>query len=781
MIRFLLLATRRHVQQHFFKTLLQIFAVALATSLVLSVIVSGRESIAAFDSLSRVSKKSWKYEIRHISGTLPAAFLSYVAQSNMQNIFVAQERVETVGTQQLRILSVLMSDRENNSILADYPNATCLVKEGIVYSCSNQAAVKNLPYDVIRARADDDQATFIALFDEYDRSKIEALPQYFSGLIVESKDDKFSRAANITFAYRSNLDFLILLSVFLTSFVVFSCALHGYVQTKKTIITLRTLGVSSAGLLFFSSLESILIGMLGSIVGLTILAPLTEFLARAYFVSTQAHHQGSLNLPSFQPHYITDIPIVLIVSMGASFLGTLLPTLSILRTLPSLSPKEDELHAVPFRTIQVGALLFVILAPLSMLLASHLSFLPLTYLSALMLFFGSGICSLLLMGPLAAAFASLTSRFHPTQSLSGAFFAARSLAHEPFRFGLSAFAFGAAFAFLVSLHIFVDSFRITLEKWMNATFHGSLYLRDDAGTMPASVIQSLQKEQQLLWLLETKEIDVPFEQGRIKMYLVPLDIVERNNLYNFIGERSPTGDLFVSEVAKAKFTLSLGQQVTLFGTLFTIKGFYRDFANERGAFLVDYDTYLRKGLPTITTKTVTASFQDDQITQAALHRLEALKIPSLVSFNASTLKQEALRIFDDTFRITTYIELLVFLVCIINFALIFLHDIEIRTRQYGTLRLIGFAPRDFIMTISTMALLILASSAISGAFFGVLLGSTIVNQINPLSFGWTIDFLLAPQSLLIPIAFGACTIFLVLPLIYRPMKTRIAHARVSLE
>jgi putative ABC transport system permease protein len=756
--------------------MLQIFAVSIAACLVLSVRISGRESISAFDSLSRVSKNEWKYEIRHVSGVIPDSFLSYLSQSSMTNMLIARESIEIIQNQNLRILSIIVSDKNNQNILSDYPDATCLVKKGISFSCEKKQELETLPYDVIKIGASTQKPSFIALFDESIADSISLLPQYFPGLLIETKQDKFSRAENITFAYRSNLNFLILLSVFLTSFVVFSCALHGYTQTKKLIISFRTLGASSSMILFFSSLESLFTGIAGSIIGLTIFSPLTEFLARAYFISTQAHHQGSLNIPSFHPQYTSDIPIVLLVSIGASFAGTLLPTLSILHTNPSLSPKEDETHAVPLKRLTTISIALVILAPLIFLFSKYAYILPLSYISALLLFLTSGILSFLLLRPIARFFIVLSKKISP-----GVLFSIRSLEHEPFRFGLSAFSFGAALAFLISLNIFVDSFRATLESWMNTTFNGDLYVRDDSGMMPLSAIQSLEQSDSVSWIVQTKEIDTPYQDGRIKIYLVPFQTVIEHSLYDFLQPSSETGNLIVSEVAKAKFNINLGDTITLFGKNFFVKGFFRDFANERGAFLLDRQAYENANLPTVATKTISAAFLSPADALKAQETLKNLKIPSLVTFNSSTLKNEALKIFDDTFRITTYIKILIFLVCIINFTLIFLHDIEIRARHYGTLRLLGFSVNDFLLSILSMTLVILLSSSISGLFFGILLGNTIVSQINPLSFGWTIHTTVTALTLVIPLCFAAVSMFLALPVVYKPMMKRIIAARVSLE
>ena len=786
--KFLILAAYRVIRRHPIRFFLQCLSVALAISLVISVRVSSRESIKVFDSLTGIATKSWTYELRHINGELPDELLQYIAVSSISEFILARESVVSIPNtenQTVRILDIIGGTAKVGDLILDTAH-DCLVREDYPHKefltiteigCNNPNFVKGLPYDVLRKSIDKNfKPSFMAIFDSVLPEEITAFTSAFPGLLAESRYDKLARASSLTYAYRSNLEFLLILAVFLTAFVVFSCALHGYGTMKVLLITFRTLGVSRSAGLLFASCEGIIVGLVGSVIGVTLLSPLTKFLAQAYFLSTQAHHQASSALPTFQQNWSDDLLTALVVGVGASIAGSLLPALKLMFTPPSIAPREDESTFISANLLNTISVIVVAFSILLFLIAANVQILWVSYASALSLFLCGGALSFLLLS-VCSGIAAIVFGHRSAPIL----FTTRTVSHEPVRFGLSAFAFGCGFAFLISLHLFIGGFRETLISWMDTTFAGDIYLRNDAGSIPTRVADILANTNNISWLTENREIDIPFQNSRIKMYLVPLKIALHEHLYD-IQEISADPGFLVSEVAARKYGLKIGRSVQILNTSFTVGGIYRDFANERGAFLLDFEKY-RGIFPEVPVKAVTVKMKEGFAASGNVlrTRLEALKIPALRVFNPQTLKDEALRIFDNTFRITTYIQILVFGVCIINFALTFLQDIESRIRQYGTLRLLGFSSRDFLTTIVTLALVIVSASAGGGIVFGTLLGSAILGQINPLSFGWTIKNTASITVVFVPIIFGLLSCLVVLPLLFYPVKRRIEAAKVTLE
>jgi putative ABC transport system permease protein len=99
-----------------------------------------------------------------------------------------------------------------------------------------------------------------------------------------------------------------------------------------------------------------------------------------------------------------------------------------------------------------------------------------------------------------------------------------------------------------------------------------------------------------------------------------------------------------------------------------------------------------------------------------------------------------LRIFDNTFRITSALELIAIVVAILGVVSTLLALILERKREIGILRLLGATRKQIIRMVLLEALMIGCVSQATGVVVGLLLSLVLVYVINVQSFGWTIQF-----------------------------------------
>ncbi len=776
-LQFILISVKGRLAGAKFRVALQIIVVALAVSLVVSVRVASRESIKTFDSLATTTSMPWNYEIRHVSSEIPLKVLEFLATSTIEKLVFAREDIieSDLNKEPIRVLTILggtISDDKLDQF------SGCTKKSNVQFECLNPKIDDNISFDVIVTNtklAKITLPTVIAVFDK-NLDSLE-LKKQDPGLLVESYESKSSRANNLTKAYRSNLEFLLFLSVGLTAFVVFASSLHGYKSFQATVATMRTVGASKLFCSIFVAVESIIIGVIGSLIGLTVLYPLTKAITNLYFVSTQAHHQTGVVLPTFALSIPWDILMGLSCGILATLLGNILPTLALIRTKPSLSPRTNEVSFVSTRYLIWISLVVSAFGVICYFLAQSIQVLNIAYTSGVVIFIASGCSAVLGLFFISKWLMSTKLANNPA-----IMFGVQSMQAEPVRFGVAAFAFGVGITFLVSLNIFISSFRTTLTEWMNTTFTADLYIRDESSVLSSKVLSTLKESPGLNWIIQTREIDLPLFETRVKTQIIPLQIAIDHKAYQVlsINSQSTKPKLLVSEVLANKNKLSVLDTIEIFDRKVQIDGIFKDFSSERGAILLDYDFFITIQ-PDIQVKSVNAKFNSTDKAQIALKQIQSLKIPSVVIFESDTLRGEALRIFDNTFKITWVIQALVFFVCLINFSLSFLQDIESRQRIYGTLRLLGFSLNQFTYSLFTFGTVILISSSISGLIFGNLLGRIIINVINPLSFGWNITLAPTALSFTLPILFASISIFLVIPLVSYFSLDRIKAAKVTLE
>jgi len=117
------------------------------------------------------------------------------------------------------------------------------------------------------------------------------------------------------------------------------------------------------------------------------------------------------------------------------------------------------------------------------------------------------------------------------------------------------------------------------------------------------------------------------------------------------------------------------------------------------------------------------------------------------------LRAEILKIFDRTFRVTHGLELIAVVVGLLGIVNTLLTAIVERQREFATYRAIGAGVRQIQAMVLWESFILGAIGAVLGLLAGLLLAALLIFVINKQSFGWTIQFVVSPSTLL-----GAVTV-----------------------
>jgi putative ABC transport system permease protein len=138
------------------------------------------------------------------------------------------------------------------------------------------------------------------------------------------------------------------------------------------------------------------------------------------------------------------------------------------------------------------------------------------------------------------------------------------------------------------------------------------------------------------------------------------------------------------------------------------------------------------------------SDRDARAVESALRDL----LPGVPVRSTRALRAVSLEIFDRTFTITEVLRILAALVAFLGVLSALLAIQLERVRELAVMRSIGFSPRGLaILVLGQTGLLGLAAGLVAvplGAALSVLL----IQVINRRSFGWSIDFIAAPEPML---------------------------------
>jgi putative ABC transport system permease protein len=173
---------------------------------------------------------------------------------------------------------------------------------------------------------------------------------------------------------------------------------------------------------------------------------------------------------------------------------------------------------------------------------------------------------------------------------------------------------------------------------------------------------------------------------------------------------------------------------------FRIAGIFLDYSSENGYVVLDRNA-LRKYLPDDEPSNLAVYLKDGADREAIKRQIEALSASRRIAiFENSSLRAEAIRIFDQTFAVTYALEAIAIFVAIVGVAGAMLALIIDRRREIGLLRFLGGSKAQIRRLVLFEAGYIGLFSQLLGMVAGAFMSLILIFVINKQSFGWTIQF-----------------------------------------
>jgi len=355
--------------------------------------------------------------------------------------------------------------------------------------------------------------------------------------------------------------------------------------------------------------------------------------------------------------------------------------------------------------------------------------------------------------------------------------AADQIIRTPGRNSMTLSAMMVGIAIMVGVGVMVQSFRATVETWIDQTM-----IADVIVTPQTDVLESTQ-EVGVSHFPESFQVTAsgvpgvaaidPYRQVRIQVGATTVILVSRD--FHVHAERSQylfvDGDsdarlqqalekngVIVSEVLARRLEVEVGEPLMLpterGAQSFPVVGIFYDYATDGGKVVMDRALY--KQYWGDASATVLAIYRDPQTTSDVLReRLNTALTPlmPITTISNQELRAEILEIFDRTFRVTHGLELIAVVVGLLGIVNTLLTAIVERQREFATFRAIGAGVRQIQGMVFWESIILGAIGAVLGLLAGLLLAALLIFVINKQSFGWTIQFVVSPSTLL-----GAVTV-----------------------
>lgn len=584
----------------------------------------------------------------------------------------------------------------------------------------------------------------------------ELQPHY---LVTETEDQE-ARTANMSRAYRVNLNVLALVALFTGAFLVFSTQALSVIRRRGQLALLRVTGMTRRQVLAQILLEGALLGSAGSLLGLAggyamAAAALRLFggdLGGGYFPGVQ---------PSVQFAPVAAV-VFLLLGTAAAVLGCAAPAWEAGRARPAQALKSGSEDVALARLSSPWPALACLALGAGMTRLPPLFELPVFgYLAiALLLIGGIG-----LMPRLAAAcFFALASRRSANAVRT---LALARLANAPNQASIALGGVLSSFSLMVAMAIMVASFRVSVDDWLSQVLSADLYVRSAAGGNTGAL--SIADQRAIAALpgvaradfLRSSTLVLDPARPPVTLLARPIDAADPGKTLPLTGEqlaaeRLPAGlmPIWVSEAMVDLYGYRVGAQarLTIGGQPheFIVAGVWRDYARQYGALQMRLSDYrkLSKDMDVNDAALWLSGATVEQLA-AALRRLPFGATLELAE--PDEIRAISLKIFDRSFAVTYLLEAVAIIIGLFGVAASFSAQTLARAKEFGMLRHLGVTRRQILAMLATEGSLLTLLGIAVGFLLGGAISLILVFVVNPQSFHWTMQ-LHMPWGILLAVA-----------------------------
>jgi len=568
-------------------------------------------------------------------------------------------------------------------------------------------------------------------------------------------------------AFQMNLTMLSGISLLVGIFLVYNTTAFSVVHHRQEIGLLRSLGMERQSIITLFLFEAGVLGGGGGMVGCWLGVVLARWL-------TVMIGQNVGELYGMTSLLAMPIPLHMLVEavslgIGVSLLGALRPawegsTMAPVQALAGGQSQAEEKHdAQGSRWVAVSSLLGA--AVLSQMPSIH--GIPVGgYMAAFCLLIGGAAA-----GPVLSQWFSRWSqgRLGNRGGLLPAL-AAEQMGRHPRRTSVTMAAIVVGLAILVGVGIMIQSFRQTVEIWIEQTLMADIIIAPASwlGEQDASAQNHGLPRRLVLHTLEIPGIEAvdPYLETNVEtagksVVLVSRDVrlhAERSQYLFLQGKSSEVlaqvvdeDGVIISEVLARRLELNVGEQLPLKTPSgieqFPVKGVFYDYATDGGKVVMDQRLFAEKWGERNTTVFAVYLKEGQDLLVVRREIEDSLKDErSIITISNGELKKEILDIFDRTFRVTYVLELIALSVAVLGIMNTLLTSILERRRELATLRALGASNRQIQGLIVWESCYLAGLGAGVGIAVGMALSVVLIKVINKQSFGWTIQFTLAWET-----------------------------------
>jgi len=543
-------------------------------------------------------------------------------------------------------------------------------------------------------------------------------------------------------AYRVNLDMLALVALLTGGFLVYSAQSLSVVRRQRAFALLRTLGMPRGAVIAAIVTEGVVIGIVGSAVGLLAGYWLAWGALRWFGGDLGAGYFGGGGVRMvFQPLAASGF---FVLGLVAACLGSALPALAAARAAPAAALKNAGDVLDPRRPVPWLPAVVLLAAGVGVALLPAVGGLPVFGFIGMALILAGGVAGVpwfarTLLAPIAARGQGGVPRMLAIRHLYGA----------PGEAATALCGIVASTALMIAMATMVTSFRGAVDDWLGAVLGADLYARTTAGASfdPATRTR-LAATPGIATVAFSRQIPLTITADRPPVSLIARPERNARDPLLVLIDRAriipaQTIPVWVSEPAQRLYKWDSGDTILLpiaGKRRFFVAGVWRDYGRQAGAVLLDEADYQRltgdDGRDEISA-TVAAGYDIDRVAAGLTARLPAGLRGQVEITRPATLRRLALTLFDRSFAVTYLLEAVAIFVGLAGVAATMSAQTISREREFGMLRHLGLTRRQLTDMLATEGAIVGLTGALAGILLGLVLAQVLIHVINPQSFNWT--------------------------------------------
>lgn len=567
--------------------------------------------------------------------------------------------------------------------------------------------------------------------------------------------------ADMSKAFMTNLTTMSLLALLVGLFLIFNSVSFSVLQRRPLIGTLRALGLTRRQLLAMILVESSLVGLTAAILGVVLGVMLGEQLLGLVTRSINDFYfrvnVTNVSIDAFS------IAKGLVAGVGAALVAAAFPAYEATSYEPRLALTRSVLEtrtrsALPALTLSGLATIVAAVMLISFSGTDLVAGLTATF----MLILGFAMCV-----PLFVRFASqLTAPIARSLGGAPARMAVAGIGTGLSRTGVAIVALAVAVSATLGISVMVDSFRGSVNQWLQDTLQADIYAGAGHGSMEPALVSALRNLDGVEASSTTRQVTLEDGAGRTRVRVIEMAPGSYAGGEILDGDRDAVwaaweaGDaVLASDPYAFRYGIGAGDAITLPTDRgphdFEVVSRFQSYDINASVLLMSRRTYDRH-------------FNDDAIDSVGLYLADGVDIDSVidavrdvaagsqsvrVASNAG-IRQQSLRIFDRTFVITDVLYWLALGVAFIGILSAMLALQLERAREFATLRALGMTPRQVGGLIAAQTGVIGLLSGLAAVPLGIVMAWVLIKVINRRAFGWQIDMSVAPDILVVSVAFA---------------------------